>query len=455
MKSRYSTGIFIAIVLTVVGYAYFIEYKGGIKKEEQKEAEKLVLNLDKTKIRAFSVKNSKGQYELDKSSGDWQVKKPEENIADPSAIDSLLHQLTTEKFEDIVAEGDNLDLEIYGITADSNKIEIQSENNKKTVYVGSETSVGNKKYIKIEDENRVLLVGTAWEYLLEKDYKELVNKDILLEKDNIQNIQITNKHGSFNIHFSDNKWNLVELKTDDGKQSDIDQIHNNLRALRAQKYFSGEAKDRVALGLDKPTYKIQVTYKDGKKVDIVFSSFNSNKDAYVASSDRRGIYLVNEYSAGFITKSMNDFRDKERPFKFNKDDVYELSYRSSLTRLHVKKEEDVWSSIEENESKKVDVNNLSDLLNRIMGLRTKTFFDREVVVSQSGMNELKLRSKDGQDLLVLSWPARPLGDLFVVSSSLEKYPVGVDIKDISSLPFQSILVENSPEKETEAKSEWK
>jgi len=437
------TGLFVAIVAGVLSYAYFIEYKGSSEKQEQEERSKLIVGLEKESIQKMEFKNSRGIGLFEKTGAQWMIKGELEDIADNQQIENILTQLLGEKFEEVVAEGDNVDSSIFGITDKSSSITFSAPSTQVTVQIGTETSVGNKKYLKLNNSNKVLLVSPTWEYLLERDFKDFISKDLLPRKEGIQKINIKSPKQILHFETQGGNWKLLDLKTDDKDQDAITQIHNNVRSLKAAKLFSQAESDIAKVGLDKPAFQIDIFFEDGTKETISFTDFNKTREVIVKSSARKGLYLVNEHSGNFITKSLEDYRDRKRPFRLASQEFSRLSYKSSLSSFDLKNVNGEWLSIQELKGKEIDQVQMNDLLTRIQNLKINLFLDKDFESQKSGMNELKLFDEKGQEVLFLEWPSRPIGTNFIMRSSLEKYPFGVDMKDISALPFHRVVVDKA------------
>ena len=87
----FRTTLVLAVILIGLGiYAYFGEYKGGQKKEQQKENEKVFLEIKKDSIDEVRIEGAGGPVRLVPVSQDvWQLTSPIKTRADQSTVDRI------------------------------------------------------------------------------------------------------------------------------------------------------------------------------------------------------------------------------------------------------------------------------------------------------------------------------------------------------------------------------
>lgn len=449
VKQFKSTGALLVLVMLVVGYAYFFEYKGKIQKAAQDTQSKKIIPFSLEDTIEFSVKNFAEEYLFKKLEAQktWVMEKPLFDVASFAAIQGFLSQFGQEIFDDIVAEGPGIDYSIYGLNDKDPKERISVVNFKTkdksiSIEIGSATAIAGKKYIRLNKEEKVRLAGYFWESQFQKSLSELREKSFIPSEISIEKIEIQYQD-KMSFEQLDGKWTLKELLTKDPDQKTVDDIYYQIKNLRATQIFK-EGKnpsDLANLSLTEPEIKIKVSGNVSgvpKSVDLIFSK-NLAGQVYATSTDRNLIFSLNPPSVVAFRKTIEDFRDKKKPLSFSLAEVSEIEYKSSFVNFNLKKQNDTWISTENLKDMEVDSTKVVDLLNKVSLMKVDKYFDQEVTYQKSGMSELKLKSSNGQNILELEWSGRPVGDVFVAKSNLDTKTFGLSMQDISSLPFQSIL----------------
>jgi hypothetical protein len=449
VKQFKSTGILFALVMIVVGYAYFIEYKGKLQKDAAETEAKKIIPFSLDDLTEFSVKTFAEEYLFKKVKTDknfsWVLEKPVSDAVNLASVQGFLSQFGQELYDDVVAEGPTIEYNIYGLNSDDPKARITEITFKKddqvlTIEIGSATAIGGKKYLRINKQDKVLLAGYFWEAQFQKSLSDLREKNFVPQDFVIEKIEIQNKDHMI-FEQKNGKWILNELSTNDPDQSAIDDIYYQVKNLKATQIFK-EGKnptDISYLGLADPELKINI-YSGPKKLEMLFSK-NMGGQIYATTSDRNVIFSVNLPAMNVFRKGIEDFRDKKKPLNFNLADVGQIDFRSSLTSFKLKKQDQTWVSQEKLQGMEVDNSKVVDILSKLSQMKVKRFFDQEVPYQKSGMTELELKNQKGDKILELQWSGRPVEDVFVTKSNLQEKTFGLSMQDISSLPFQSVLVE--------------
>ncbi len=450
MKKFRSTGILFLLVVGVVSYAYFVEYRGKIQKTSQEATLKRIVPFSLDEISEFQIKTVVSEYLFKKVKDKnginrWFLEKPVKDIANYGAVQGFLSQFGQESYEDVVAEGSNIDFSIYGLDENPNSMSFvrphEGIDQVLKIEVGSVKALGGKTYLRLSQQDKVLLGGFFWESQFQKNFDDLREKNFIDPNFSIHSISIKNRE-NLNFENEDGKWVLKELSTNDPDQVQIDDIYYQINNLKASQIFKEGKKelDIKNLGLSDPEIVIEVTDKTSNKITISFSK-NMTGQIYAISSERDVIFSLNPPAVKPFQKVVDDFRDKKKPLSFDLAKVEELDYKSSFTSFKLKKTDNEWKSVEDLGKMEVDNEKVVDLLSKLSSMKVKKYFDSGVDYQKSGASELVLKSSSGDKVLELEWSARPVGDVFVGKSNLSNKNFGLSLDDISSLPFQAVLKE--------------
>ncbi len=431
MKFLKTTGILWVLVGLVVGYAYFYEYKGKNEKETQELESKKIIKVDFSALSKIQFKSSKGEISLEKVDGVWKVSSPYQDYADIGTIQNLYNALAAEKTEETIAEGEGIDKSLYGLT-EPQWIELYENTKKVRVEIGTVNALSGKKYLVLNNENKVVLGSFTWDSILNKDLNEFRKKDLVeYTESQVESIQFSNlKTGkTLKIENKDGIWNLSEFKTNDLDRSVLESFVSSVFTLRAGQIDEASSSKKPLIA------KFVLKLKDGAKLEEIRIFEAEGTLSRVEVSGRPIAFKISSGMLAAFNKSLDDFRDRRQPLKFDRQKVDYIHYVSHSGQLSIKKQGDKWVSLD---NKTVDSAEVERLLNRLSQLKVKNFLGKDIPFQKSGVTQIKLKSGD-LDLLDLQWSPRVVKDVFVAKSSIFDEYVGLPVQDIESLPTQAIL----------------
>lgn len=453
MKILRSTGFLFLIVLLVVGYAYFFEYKGNQKKQEKEEKEKVIFTEAVEEIQEFTIKNPDGEFVFKKIDKDWQMIKPVEDIASTSAVLGFLNQLAAEKYIEVVASGSDINEDIYGFLPKDGKdrpteLVLKYPQKTESIEVGTVAALSGRRYLRINHNPKIYLVNYTWEFSLRKDMNELREKLLIPASFDAKSISLKNPMGTLDFLAGDNnKWVLKNITTNDPDQTAIDDLRYQLLATRALK-IEKEQKNNDSIkkyGLNKPVLEILLQDRENNEMKILVTR-DKDKKIYAVTSQRNSIFELPANTIEIFSKEADDFRDRKRSLKFEPSQVNSIEYKSDFYDFNIQKKvslenksEPEWEGINLKSNQEVNVNKVQELLNKLVELKVGRFFERDIDYQRSGTQILVLKDNQGQELLKLSWSPKPYRDVFVTKSSLSENLFGLATKDIDALPLREII----------------
>jgi hypothetical protein len=460
-KKVNSTAVLFCIVLLVVVYAYFYEYKGKIAKQEQEDKGKIILTTPLEQITEFTVVNPDGKFVFHKIDKTWQMTEPVKDLASYGAVQGFLSQFGAEKYVEVVAEGANLNESIYGFKADKDAKDKPSElilkypDKTVTVEVGTAAALNGRRYIRLNNEPKVYLASYTWEFLLRKDMYDMREKTLIASDFEPTTINIKNSFGTLNFELGENKkWVLKNITTKDPEQTAIDDIRYQLMATRALKIDSDTQDPKILkeTGLLNPSVEIWLTNKDKKELKISLAK-NGENQVFATSTARTPIFEMPPNTLEIFNKEANDFRDKKRPLKFEMSQVNQIEFIGDFSNFQIQKQakkeitsKDEWTLANGKPTEQVDTTKATDLLNKLSNLKVKRFFESDVDYQRSGTQSLILRDNQGNELLKLQWSPKPFKDVFVAKSQLSDKLFGLSTKDMDALPIRDIIKDKKEEK---------
>ena len=156
----FKTTIVIAILLVLLGgYAYWFEYKGGQKKEEQKEKAKTLLEVKKedvTQIQIEGIENGPAIL-VPESKEAWKLTKPLQTRADQGTVDRILSSFEKIQYKEIIEEQPK-DLNAYELENPKMTVRLTVKGNvQRAISIGAKNPIDNVYYIRLNNDPRVYL----------------------------------------------------------------------------------------------------------------------------------------------------------------------------------------------------------------------------------------------------------------------------------------------------------
>jgi hypothetical protein len=363
-----------------------------------------------------------GPLKLKKENNQWRITEPLQDLADATAVDNLLNSLTTEKTQELVAEGEDAkNLTVYGLDNPVTKLIVHGENGfSREVEIGSVKSFDSQLYAKLDQKPQVWLVTGNWDLYLTKQIKELRDKHLmrneLLELDEIK-ASIQGKP-SWDLKNNKTTWALASGgdSTIPVANNLVTSYHELLRDLQADDIVSEDkAKDQNRYGLQKPLATI-VAIKSGKApLEIKLSSKKpgelnpadkSQDEAwrFAASSDTPYIYRISKAQADSLMKNADDFYDRAAPFKLAQSKVHAIEVIKGGLDLKIKKADQSWTLSEPFAGHELDSAKVDDLLGRISVLDADRILSKTKAEGvKEGENQIVLKDEEGLKLLQINW----------------------------------------------------
>ncbi|MCF6157044.1 MAG: DUF4340 domain-containing protein [wastewater metagenome] len=345
----------ILFVVAIIGISYIFLYeKERIPHEEWERLQKKVIpNFKSSMIKKIELNNESGRILLEKAEDDfWYIVEPERLRADNSEVNSILSDFEfMSKVGSFEQEGDKpFDLKDYGldvpkatltmytgIPARRDEIRVTGPKDKYTVFVGQKLAAGDNVYVKLDNNDEVIVVPGILSDKVSKNILDLRSKWVLsYDKDAVSGLQIKtreydivcNKKGSF--------WRLDEPVNDLADLRKIKDILDKLKNLQIEytDFLPEEETDLAKYGLDNPQYTVTIQEK-GTSQSVIFGYSLDNK-VYAKRTDEPTIFLLKDTILVDISKKPNDLRDR-KVVRFDSIGTY------GINKLEIKRASDVIS----------------------------------------------------------------------------------------------------------------
>jgi len=305
--------VLLVAVLALGGYLYFYEVPQA-KREAQKE--KLVA-VDKDAISGIDLVYPDREIALAKGDKGWRLTKPVDAAADDTAVTSLLGSLAGAEVQKTIDELP-ADLGPFGLDKPTVTVRLTLKSGEvPPIAVGKNTAIGGKTYVRKDDEKKVYLITSSLGFALNKQAKDLRDKQLLaFQDDDVSWVTIAAGDGKTTtlVRKDKDSWTV-----DPGDYpADLTEVRSYLSSLRSTRAvdFPDEApSDLAKYGLDKPTLTVTVyTGKDGKASQALSigkeTTEGTQKQVYAKTASAPTVYALGDWAVHSLTKDVAALRDK-------------------------------------------------------------------------------------------------------------------------------------------------
>jgi hypothetical protein len=310
-ESGVKLGRILVLLLLVAGlgaYLYWVE----VPKARQEATKAKLVTAASDDITAIDLVFPDREIALRKQDGAWRLTKPMEAAADDAAVKALLTSLTSaevQKSLDMPAS----DLATFGLDKPDPTVKLATAKGElPLIAVGKNAAIGGKTYVRVGDEQKVTLVPSTLKFALNKQPKDLRDKQLLAFKDeDVTRIDIAPADGPpvALVRKDKDVWTL-EPK---GQPTDITEVRSYLSSLRSTRAVDFPDTDAAAAGLDAPRLTVTVGLpNDGKQTLLVGkdTAQGTQKQIFAKRGDQPTVVTLGDWSFRTLGKDAWQFRDK-------------------------------------------------------------------------------------------------------------------------------------------------
>jgi hypothetical protein len=341
------TFIVLSILAALGAYVYFVEIKGGEKREREKEqAAKLFPHLQEN-VNRLIIDNEHGTVELRR--GDdfdtWLLKRPVSDAAEASVVNTLLHSLSRAEITSTLDDID--DLTPFGLHHPRVSIRLEGHAIDETIQVGGRSPVSQDWYVMRAATPGVLQVSGGLEGHADRKPEAFRDKQLLrgITADDVTKVVLT-RDGRRIVLEKDalDSWYLVEPEARRADHTLVRGIVRDAVGLRAANWVAESAGDAElrAAGLLNPNAMIELHAGDARSVAISFGDVEGH-DRRARVTNRSHIVSVADWSYEQIFKDPVELRDRN----LMPDDVLAeatmIAFHAGDNEIRFQREELGWS----------------------------------------------------------------------------------------------------------------
>jgi len=375
MRSR-GTFILLAVLAGLLAYYYFVEIKGGQRKQEAKEKAEKLLTLEEDEIQTITLIRSQDTVVFERADDDvWRISKPLHTNADSTTVGDLLSELTNAKAERDINTQEGL--AGFGLAPPKYTVIVASKNQETdTLRVGQKNPTDRYLFALSSKQPGVVLTGTQLENHLEKDVFAFRDKSVLrFQKEDVSQIELQRK-GMEDIRITrqGDGWQIVSpLKTQADRYT-VDNLVNRIYNAKAARFEAEVNQNREAYGLQNPSINVTLTLEPEKiRKQLLIGRQKETNRFYAYDTSREPVFTVDTMLVAELKKSLFDIRDKTvAAFERDSVRIIEIMYSDTLTFAFQMDEEEAWRLSSPVEAKAIQWK-VTGILSDIAYLRATSF----------------------------------------------------------------------------------
>jgi len=307
--------ILVLLVLVAGLGTYLWVYEVPKAREEGKKAK--LLGVDKDAITGIDLVFPDREIELKKGDQGWRIVKPVDAPADDPAVKGVVNTLADAEVQRTLDEAPQ-DLAAFGLDKPNPlvKITVKSGAEPPPIAVGKNTAIGGKSYVRKGDEPKLYLTTSSLQYALNKQAKDLRDKQLVnFQDDDVQRVDITGDGKTTTLARKGKDAWVVEPGDLPADLTEVRSYLSTLRSTRASEFPDDAPADLGKYGLDQPKLTVTIaTGKDGAETQSLLlgseGTQGTQKLVYAKRASQPTVYGVGDWTTRSLGKQTNDFRDK-------------------------------------------------------------------------------------------------------------------------------------------------
>lgn len=263
-------------------------------------------DLDKVSI----TNGSKGEIVLEKKGEKWVVTKPVEAAANQANVDQVVKNLKDLKAKEVISASASDDSKKdYDFTPEKqvHVIAYKGSDKKTDIVFGASGQRGQMAMI--DGKPSIYAVSGYSSYLYTREVKGFRDTEIFKFDDaTATSLTIAKKDTALAFAKEGDHW----MGTNKGKaieRFDEEKVKDALRTFKSLTADDfGDGKTKAETGLDEPESTVQITLKDGPKVELKVGKVSTGTNRWVMRDGSDTIYSIASFSADWATAEPAKFQ---------------------------------------------------------------------------------------------------------------------------------------------------
>ncbi|MGC8659854.1 MAG: DUF4340 domain-containing protein, partial [Desulfomonilaceae bacterium] len=314
----YKLLIYLFILLALLTYIYVVEIRHKQTESERKEKASRIVHLDKDDISEIKIKSLEGpSIQIKKAASDkWNLVQPIDVMADIRAVRNFLTAATLAQPEKVVMEKD-VKWADYGLAKPDFEVTLTSPKKTVTISFGASNPAKSSYYLKVDGDQRLLLVPDTLKISLNKKVFDLRDKTVSeISPDKIEKLEIVRDGNVVEIEKISGKWRMTKPTNIRAKSSKIRALLREISDLHAKDIIDSPSTEKNAYGFENSKNsiilegnKFSKTFTFGSVMDKKSGGGQPKALRYLSVSGQKPVYVVDDSfftGAKFDSESWTD-----------------------------------------------------------------------------------------------------------------------------------------------------
>ncbi len=332
------------------------------------------VSFDRNDIDGITISRGDAPLVTLKHTGNtWRITDPVQDRADPALMDQLLTVLERIPQEGVIEPDPNSgdatrkNLRSFALTRPKMKIEFTGKKPPSPIYIGRETAVDGKIYLRQEDSETAYVVDAGVRTAINKSPDDFRDPRITdFSATQAARVLISTKDGEMELSKEGDDWNLLRPIKARADAFRVAELITRIVSARVSSFVGDDRGDLAAKGLSEPMGTISLFTADNKESAVIqlgAKGKDSAADGVFARYAARGsVYLLPQDFAAILDTPPNDLRDRHLA-RINPDIVDRITLRAgSAPRVVLDRCGENWSIAGGGEADAAEVTRLLDLL---------------------------------------------------------------------------------------------
>jgi hypothetical protein len=344
MRSR-NLIILVLIVAAVAAYIFLYERHQLTTDDRQERAGKIFPDLILDEIQTIEMRNTHGEFRIERSGDDWRLLEPMEFPADSSSVSSLVNSLSNLD-EDRSLSTNEVELGAYGLDAPEMSVALITKDGERLALdIGEKTPLGSKRAVRRGSENDILICAGWFINDLDKELDAWRSKDVVeVFADDLASLQVV--AGADRIHAvrEGEAWRLLEPIEDLADRDHLRNLVSDLNGLQIEEFLDGEL-DPAELDLDPARYQLTLVRTEGAnpvRLEFGVSREENGATQVACRRDGRDSFWVSDRATVRLSKAPVLWRSK-KVYGFDTWDAESIVLTVGDQQLSLERDKGLWT----------------------------------------------------------------------------------------------------------------
>jgi len=332
MKSK-NTLLLLLVAGAIYAFIYFFESKQPTSQDNAAHAGRVV-EFDRDKINAITIKNTDGTIKLVKKDNAWLLEAPVKDRADSGVINQLFTTAEGLKSEEAIPtdkQGSGKDLlKDFGLTSSETRLTFAGGPKTVELVFGKDAAVEGKLYVRLEDSKTAHVISNDLKNQITKkpdDFRDHKLTDVVTTQ--VTKADLKSGAGEIELEKKEQHWSLSKPFKARGNDQKIGDVISQVANARVDS-FVADGSNLASFGLQEPRGSVTLT-AEGSKEPVVLQigkAVEKEKDKiYVKLSTRDAVLVVPKTLDAVLDTKPGDVRDRNLA-RFSSDIVDRINIES-------------------------------------------------------------------------------------------------------------------------------